>query len=143
MDKVNVKVITENNMPIPTYGSSMAAGADIRAAERVLINPGQTVLVKTGIKVAIPEGYVGIIKDRSGLAYKYGIKSMAGVIDPDYRGEIGVVLHNTSDELFRVVAGHRIAQLLIIPAVQAEFTPVDSLDDTERGEGGFGSTGVK
>ncbi len=130
---------------IPTYGSINAAGADLYACldTKTEIAPGQTVFVKTGIALEIPEGYVGLIYARSGLACKRGLApaNKVGVIDSDYRGEIMVALHNHSDKSEFLESGERIAQLVITPYIKADFELCDSLTDTKRGIGGFGSTG--
>ena len=132
---------------VPTYGSASAAGADLYAlkAGEILIKPGQTQFVHTGIALEIPEGYVGLIYARSGLACKRGLApaNKVGVIDSDYRGEIIVALHNHSDKDAFVAPGERIAQIVITPYLQVEFSETADLSDTERGEGGFGSTGRK
>ena len=142
--KVNIKKLNENAR-IPTYGSLCAAGADLYALadDGVDIAAGQTVLVHTGIAMQIPDGFVGLIYARSGLASKRGLApaNKVGVIDSDYRGEIMVALHNHSDKTQHIDGGERIAQIVIAPYVTADFSVCDSLDDTERGEGGFGSTG--
>ncbi len=116
------------------------AGYDLRASDSVTIWPDDQVLVPTGVCIALPAGYVGLIKDRSSMA-NARIYTHAGVIDASYRGEVLVLLENRSDEPFRVVPGHRIAQLLVIPIATPELEPVLCLPDTERGDGGFGSTG--
>lgn len=131
----------------PTYGSPDAAGADLYAVTDgpVEIAPGQTVLIHTGVALAIPRGYAGLVYARSGLATRQGLApaNKVGVIDPDYRGELMVSLHNHSGETRTVDCGDRIAQLVITPYLTAAFTPADELDDTARGAGGFGSTGSK
>ena len=131
---------------IPTYGSASAAGADLYAlsVKEIEINAGETLLVHTGIAMQIPDGYVGLIYARSGLASKRGLApaNKVGVIDCDYRGEVMVALHNHSNEEQTVARGERIAQLVITPYVTANFEEVDELSNTERGEGGFGSTGT-
>lgn len=127
---------------LPARASVGAAGMDLRASESRYIEPGKRCIVPTGLSVAIPQGNVGLIWPRSGLAVKHGIDVLAGVIDADYRGEIGVVLVSHGDEPFVVNPGDRIAQLLIQPVVPAVLIQVDSLDETERGAGGFGSTGA-
>ena len=141
---MKIKKLNENAI-VPTYGSLCAAGADLYACEEnaVTIEPGKTVLVHTGIAMAIPDGYVGLIYARSGLACKRGLApaNKVGVIDSDYRGEIMVALHNHGDVAQTVESGERIAQIVFTPYVAAEFTVADTLDDTVRGEGGFGSTG--
>ncbi len=130
---------------IPTYGSPYSAGADLYALEKadIVIGSGQTVLIHTGIAMEIPENYVGLVFARSGLASKRGLApaNKVGVIDSDYRGEIMVALHNHGDAPQTVVPGERIAQIAILPFLKAEFSISDSLSDTSRGEGGFGSTG--
>ena len=129
----------------PTYGSADAAGADlyICSAEPVTIGPGETYLAPTGIAVAIPQGYVGLIFARSGLATKRGLAptNKVGVIDADYRGEVRVSLHNHSGVPQTIEPYERVAQMVIVPFVQEPYEEADSLDETERGTGGFGSTG--
>ena len=132
-------------LPLPHYQSEHAAGVDLYAAvEGVLhIEPGRWALVPTGIAVAIPEGYEGQVRPRSGLALKHGIGMLngPGTIDADYRGEIGVVLFNFSDRPFPVNRGDRIAQLVFAKVAKAAFRTVNALDETGRGAGGFGHTG--
>ena len=144
---MNVEFKRLNNLArIPTRGSKYAAGYDLYAATdyKIEIQPHQTVKIDTGIAIAIPEGYFGGVFARSGLALKQGLRpaNCVGVIDADYRGPIIVALHNDSDEVQIIEEGSRIAQLVIMPFISVEFQEVDELDDTERGEGGFGSTGV-
>jgi len=126
---------------LPGYASAGAAGADLRASEAVEIAPGGRTAVPTAVRLQIPPGHVGLVWPRSGLAVRHGIDTLAGVIDSDYRGEVRVVLVNHGEEPFRVAKGDRIAQLLVQPVEQAAFTAVPAIDDTERGGGGFGSTG--
>lgn len=130
---------------LPTYGSAMAAGADLYAclSETVTVEPGQTVFVPTGLSMALPDGYVGLIYARSGLACKRDLApaNKVGVIDSDYRGEFIVALHNHGRQPQTVAHGERIAQLVIAPVVQGVFSETDTLDETARGTGGFGSTG--
>ena len=132
---------------MPTYGSVDAAGADLYAVTDgpVTVAPGQTVLIHTGLALAIPQGFVGLVYARSGLATKQGLApaNKVGVIDADYRGEMMVALYNHSGESRTVEHGDRIAQLVIAPYLTAQFTQQEELDDTVRGEGGFGSTGSK
>lgn len=129
----------------PVYSSGGAAGADLFSLpeQDVTVNPGETVMIKTGLAMEIPEGYVGLIFARSGLATKQGLApaNKVGVIDPDYRGEFMVALHNHSSAPQTVSGGERVAQLVIVPFLHAEFIQAQSLTDTERGSGGFGSTG--
>lgn len=135
---------TSNAAPgAPTYATQGAAGADLRAAMDVTIDPGETMLVRTGIALEIPAGFEGQIRSRSGLA-KIGIvvANSPGTIDSDYRGEIGVLLRNDGRSAFHLVYGARIAQLVIAPVARAEFVRADDLSDTERDVDGFGSTGI-
>ena len=146
MAKINIKKLNEN-AAIPTYGSEFSAGADLYALadEPIVIEAHKTVLVHTGVAMEIPTGYVGLVFARSGLATKRALApaNKVGVIDSDYRGEIMVALHNHGDEPKTVENGERIAQLVLVPYLTAEFDEVDELSDTVRGEGGFGSTGRK
>src|SRR3989344_991251 len=128
---------------VPKYANPGDAGMDFFANEEVIIKPNQRKLVNTGISMAIPLGYVGLIWDKSGIASKHGIKTMAGVIDSSYRGEIKILLHNLSAEEFKIEKGTKIAQMLIQPVEQKAIVEVESLDDTKRGTGGFGSTGIR
>lgn len=132
---------------LPEYGSEFSAGADIRACldEKVIIKPGKTAFIPTGLSIEIPEGYVGLMFARSGTASKRGLApaNKVGVIDSDYRGEVMVALHNHGDTAQIVDQGERISQLVIIPYLHCEFIESDELSDTERGKGGFGSTGIK
>lgn len=147
MVNVNFKKL-DKNAHAPTYGSEFAAGADLYAltgGETVRFKPGETKMIHTGIAVEIPEGYAGLVYARSGIATKRGLApaNKVGVIDSDYRGEVMVSLHNHSNEEQEIADGERIAQLVIAPFLAAEFTECDELTDTQRGEGGFGSTGKK
>lgn len=130
---------------IPTYGSKGAIGLDLYAynqSHEIVVEPGTWMLVKTGISIAVPDGYYGRIAPRSGLALKAGIDVLAGVIDSDYRGEIGVILFNHSNFLFEIKTGDRVAQLILERADRLSPVEVDELPDTERGSAGYGSTGV-
>lgn len=142
--RVRIKKL-DSNAQIPSYGSSSAAGADLYALTGAELQPGQTVLIHTGIAMEIPEGYAGLIYARSGLATKRGLApaNKVGVIDADYRGEIMVSLHNHSSEVQKVDAGERVAQLVVTPFLRVAFDEVSDLSDTDRGSGGFGSTGAK
>ncbi len=142
--RVRIKKL-DSNAQIPSYGSSSAAGADLYALTGAELQPGQTVLIHTGIAMEIPEGYAGLIYARSGLATKRGLApaNKVGVIDADYRGEIMVSLHNHSSEVQKVDAGERIAQLVVTPFLRVAFDEAADLSDTDRGAGGFGSTGAK
>lgn len=141
---VSVKLL-DPRAKLPAYGSADAAGADLYAVTDgpVTVAPGGTVLIRTGLALAIPRGYVGLVYARSGLASKQGLApaNKVGVIDADYRGELMVSLHNHSGETRTVECGDRVAQLVIAPYLTAAFTPAEELDDTVRGAGGFGSTG--
>lgn len=144
--RVNVKKLKEQAI-VPTYGSEFAAGADLYACLEapVTIQPGETYLAKTGIAMEIPVGYAGLIYARSGLATKKGLApaNKVGVVDADYRGEIMVALHNHSNKEAAIEPGERIAQMVITPFLTANYTVVEELSDTVRGENGFGSTGRK
>jgi dUTP pyrophosphatase len=145
-----VKILPLQNgegLPLPQYQTNHAAGVDLYAAVEgtVMIEPGRWSLVPTGIALAIPEGYEGQVRPRSGLALKHGIGMLngPGTIDADYRGEVGIILFNFSDRSFPVHRGDRIAQLVFAKLTRAAFRTVGSLDDTGRGSGGFGHTGVR
>lgn len=144
--KVRIKKLNERAV-IPTYGSAGSAGGDLYSAEEndITVAPGQTAFIGTGLAVEIPQGLVGLVYARSGLACKKGLApaNKVGVIDSDYRGEIKVALYNHGKESQTVAKGERIAQLVIVPFVFAEYEETDDLSDTARGEGGFGSTGRK
>ena len=146
VEKVNIKKLDERAV-IPTYGTEYSAGADLYAIldGDLTIKPNQTEFIKTGLAMEIPYGYVGLIYARSGLACKKGLApaNKVGVIDTDYRGEIMVALHNHSDKEIIITNKERIAQLVIAPYLKADFNQVESLGDTVRGAGGFGSTGTK
>lgn len=139
-----VKVVTEDTSLFPKYQTAGSAGCDLHSAEDVNIEPNSRGFVNTGIKIEIPEGYGAFVCPRSGLAVKNGITVLnsPGIIDNDYRGEIKVILFNTSDKIFTVKKGDRIAQLVFFPIIQAIFRKVAEVSDTTRGEGGFGSTGI-
>ncbi|MEO0058158.1 MAG: hypothetical protein RIT17_1631 [Pseudomonadota bacterium] len=142
--RVEVKRLPHGaGLPLPAYATSGAAGMDIVSAEAVSIAPGARHAVATGLSVAIPEGYEIQVRPRSGLALKHGITvpNTPGTIDSDYRGELKVILINLGDEPFAIARGDRVAQLVLAPVVQAAWDEVAELDATERGEGGFGSTG--
>lgn len=140
--KINIKKL-EPEAIIPTKGSDAAAGVDLHAPKALVIHPNSNGVVSTGLAVEIPDGYFGAIFARSGMATRKGLRpaNCVGVIDSDYRGEIKVVLHNDSDIIRPVQEGDRVAQLVILPYEPIEFDEVDELNDTDRGIGGFGSTG--
>ena len=135
------------DLPLPRYESEAAAGMDLRAAipedAPIRLAPGARVLVPAGIRIALPDGYEAQVRPRSGLALKHGVTCLnaPGTIDSDYRGEIGVILINHGSEPFTVTRGMRIAQLVVAPVVRAAWEETAALDGTERGEGGFGSSG--
>lgn len=144
MDLIKIPYqLDAEGLEAPSYAHSGDAGFDLRASADFLIPPGGRHLVPTGIRLAIPEGYAGLIWDRSGLAAKHGIHCLAGVVDSGYRGEVKVVLQNLGSEPFKVERGLRIAQMLIQPVVRASLVRVESLNNSSRGEGGFGSTGLQ
>lgn len=148
---VSIRVTREEgadeSVALPSYETAGAAGADLRAnlADRGVMRlaPGERALVPTGLRLEIPEGYEAQIRPRSGLALKHGITlpNAPGTIDSDYRGPLGVILMNAGDSPFVIAHGDRIAQIVVAPVVQARFDPVDSLTESARGAGGFGSTG--
>ena len=139
----------DRDLPLPAYETAGAAGADLRAnfppdaRAGLTLDPGARALVPTGLRLAIPAGFEVQVRPRSGLALKHGITlpNTPGTIDSDYRGPLGVIVMNAGDAPFHIAHGDRIAQMIVAPVVQADFALVDALDDTERGAGGFGSTG--
>lgn len=144
---IQVKVINKGKQPLPAYATEQSAGMDLRAdiEHPVTLKPLERRLIPTGLHIALPQGYEAQVRPRSGLALKHGITVLntPGTIDADYRGEIGVVLVNLSNEDFVVNPGERVAQMVIAQYEQAVLQTVDTLDETERGEGGYGHTGVK
>lgn len=144
---IEIKVINRGHQPLPAYATGLSAGMDLRADidEPVVLRPMERRLIGTGLHIALPEGYEAQVRPRSGLALKHGITVLnsPGTVDADYRGEIKVLLVNLSADDFVVNSGERIAQLVIARHEKASFVVVGELDDTERGEGGYGHTGVK
>ncbi len=144
---MKIPVINKSRHALPAYATSQSAGMDLRANidSPIVLQPMERCLVPTGLYIALPEGYEAQVRPRSGLAYKHGITVLnaPGTIDADYRGEIGVLLINLSSESFTINDGERIAQMVIARYEQATFEPVDTLDETERGKGGYGHTGVE
>ncbi len=148
---VAIRVIREDgadpSVPLPSYESAGAAGADVRAnlpdGVAVTLQPGERALVPTGLRIEIPRGFEVQVRPRSGLALKHGITlpNTPGTIDSDYRGPLGVIVLNAGQQAFEITHGERIAQLIVAPVVQATFEAVETLSDTARGAGGFGSTG--
>ena len=143
---MKIKIINKSNNNPPCYSTKNSAGLDLRAhiKEEINLNPMSRVLIKTGLFIQLPEGYEAQIRPRSGLAYKNGITVLnsPGTIDADYRGEVGVLLINLSNDTFKIKNGDRIAQMVIAKYEQAEWIGVQQLDSTQRAGGGFGSTGI-
>ncbi len=144
--EVKIKKLNPN-AKIPTYGTDFSAGADLYNSSEtdIIVNPHETVMIHLGFAIEIPTGYMGLVFARSGLAMKRGLApaNKVGVVDSDYRGECMVAIHNHSEIPATIEAGERIAQLVIVPYLKAEFCEAEELSDTVRGEGGFGSTGRK
>lgn len=146
-EKIEVRIIASPGVQLPQYATPASAGMDLRAfiKEPIIVEPGQRTIVPTGIRVAIPEGFEIQLRPRSGLAAKSGITLLntPGTIDADYRGEIGVILINLSAETFIINNGDRICQMVLARVPQIQWLPVDTLDESIRGEGGFGHTGTE
>ncbi len=144
---VKIKIVNRGSQQLPAYATPESAGMDLRAnvAEPVVLRPLERRIIPTGLYIALPPGYEAQVRPRSGLAFKHGVTVLnsPGTIDSDYRGELGVLLVNLSNEDFTIQAGERIAQMVIARHEQGEFVEVEELDDTERGAGGYGHTGVK
>ena len=144
---LKIKVVNKGHQPLPQYATEQSAGMDLRANldAPITLHPMERRLIPTGLHIALPEGYEAQVRPRSGLALKHGLTVLntPGTIDADYRGEIGVVLINLSQEDFVINDGERIAQMVIARHEQGDFVVVEELDETERGEGGYGHTGVK
>ena len=143
IENINIKLLNKNAI-VPTYGSTYSAGADLYACidEKIIIKPGETKFINTGIRFEIPIGFVGLVYARSSLGCKKGLapSNKVGVIDSDYRGELIVALHNHSEETHEIMPNDRIAQIVFTPYLKGNFNIVNDLNDTERGTGGFGST---
>jgi dUTP pyrophosphatase len=142
MNELNVKISSEA-YSVPDYGTEGSAGCDLRSSEDIILGPGDRELVATGLKIAIPTGFVGMICPRSGLAFKHGITVLnaPGICDEDFRGEVKVILVNLSKKEYSIKKGDKIAQLIFTNYSRAIFEQVDDLSETARGAGGFGSTG--
>ena len=142
---MKVRIINKSHHPLPGYATPLSAGMDIRAnlSESVVLKPLERKLIPTGLYISLPEGYEAQMRPRSGLALKHGITLLntPGTIDADYRGEIGIILVNLSSEPFTVNDGERLCQMVIAAHSHVDWEPVETLDDTERGAGGFGHTG--
>ena len=147
MEKIKVKVINVSGNELPKYATPLSAGMDLRAniSEKVELYPMERKLIPSGIKIQLPEGYEAQVRPRSGLALKHGITVLnaPGTIDADYKGEVGVILINLSNNIFFIEPNDRIAQLVIAKHESIEWSEVDTLDDSERGESGFGHSGTK
>ena len=147
MKAIEIKTVNTGKQPLPVYATEQSAGMDLRAdiEEPVVLKPFSRALIPTGLHIQLPAGYEAQIRPRSGLALKHGITVLntPGTIDADYRGDIGVILINMSAETFTVNPGERIAQMVISEYVQGTLVPVESLESSQRGEDGFGHTGVK
>ena len=144
MKKIKVPIVLDTGAQIPVYATPQSAGADVRCNSSFILKPGERRLVHTGVKMSLPDGYECQVRPRSGLAVKYGITVLnsPGTIDADYRGECCVLLINMGDKPYNFEKGERIGQFVISPVVQADWSVTASLDETERGEGGFGHTGT-
>jgi len=144
---MNIKIVNKSQHDSPAYATSQSAGLDLRAnlTEPITLKPLGRILIKTGLFIELPEGYEAQVRPRSGLAYKKGVTVLnsPGTIDADYRGEIGVILINLSEEEFIIENGERVAQMVIAKHEQANWIDAETLESSERGDGGFGSTGVK
>lgn len=146
MERIKVKIINDSSNPLPAYETPSSAGMDVRARleSPVILKPLQRALIPTGLRIQLPQGYECQVRPRSGLALKHGISlvNTPGTIDADYRGEIGIIVINLSDEPYTITNGERIAQLVIKEYVNVTWEQVDRIDETTRGDGGFGHTGV-
>jgi dUTP pyrophosphatase len=142
---MKIKIVNQSKHPLPEYSTGLSAGMDLRASldKPMTLDPGKRVLVPTGLFIELPPGYEAQIRPRSGLALKSGVSVLntPGTIDADYRGEVGIILINLSDEPFQINDGERICQIVIARHEMAEWEPTESLNETVRGEGGFGHTG--
>ena len=151
MNKIQLKILDSrigNEIPLPTYGTDGSAGMDLRACidEKIVLKPGQTELIPTGVAIHIADNSMAAtILPRSGLGHKHGIVlgNLVGLIDSDYQGQLFVSMWNRGDKVFEIETGDRIAQIVFVPVIQVEFEQVEEFDDSDRGEGGFGSTGHK
>mgnify|MGYP001820041700 CR=1 FL=1 len=146
MENVVIKIINKSDHPTPSYETDASAGMDLRAhiEKAVVLKPLERAIIKTGLFIALPPGFEAQVRPRSGLAAKFGISVLnsPGTIDADYRGEIGVILVNLSNEIFTINDGDRIAQMIIARYAHTKWEEVNVLDETKRGKGGFGSTGI-
>ena len=146
MGNVQVSITRDERaraLPLPGYATTASAGVDLRAVEKCVLRPGERALVPTGLRIALPVGYEAQVRPRSGLALKHGVTlpNSPGTIDADYRGEIMVIMQNLGDAPFVIEPGDRIAQMVVAPVSRVDWVEADTLEETERGSGGFGSTG--
>lgn len=146
MKQIKIRVVNNSNNPLPQYSTSQSAGMDLRAfvTEPIVINPGEIKLIPSGLHIQLPEGYELQVRPRSGLALKHGITltNSPGTVDADYRGDVGAIVQNLGDKPFVVNNGDRICQIVIKEYIRGEWEEVLTLDETERGEGGYGHTGT-
>jgi len=146
MESISIKIINKSDHPTPSYETSSSAGMDLRAniENPVILKPLERAIIKTGLFIALPQGFEAQVRPRSGLAAKHGISVLnaPGTIDADYRGEIGVILVNLSNENYNINNGDRVAQMIIARYAYTKWEEVNVLDETKRGKGGFGSTGI-
>jgi dUTP pyrophosphatase len=144
---MDIQIVNRSNNPLPEFATIDSAGMDLRAhlEEAVTLQPGERRLIPTGLHIALPQGLEAQVRPRSGLAYKHGVTVLnsPGTIDADYRGDVGVILVNHGQEAFEVAPGDRIAQLVVARYERVSWTPVETLDVTDRGDGGFGHSGQK
>lgn len=145
LQRLKIKITLDPGAVTPSYQTEGSAGMDLRSVEEAELRPGERKLVRTGIRIEIPRGYEGQVRPRSGLALRHGISMVntPGTIDSDYRGEIAIILINHGQDVVKLEKGERIAQLVICPVTHAEIEVAESLEETMRGEGGFGSTGTQ
>lgn len=145
VQNVEIPIVLAEGASMPGYATPGAAGMDLRSIEPVRLEPGERTLVRTGVRLAIPPGFEAQVRPRSGLALRLGVGMVnsPGTIDSDYRGEIGVVMINWGSDVVQLDQGERVAQLVVCPVVRATLQPVEELGATDRGEGGFGSTGTQ
>ncbi len=145
LEPVRVPIKLDESAQLPEYASAGAAGMDVRTPQQISLQPGQRTHIATGLRVSVPDGFELQVRPRSGLALRHGLAlvNSPGTIDPDFRGEIGILLINLGSDAVEIAAGERIAQLVLCPVAHCEWQIVDQLEDSERGEGGFGSTGTQ
>lgn len=142
---ITISIVLEKGASLPSYATEGAAGMDLRSLDAIALSPGERKLIPLGLRIAIPSGYEAQIRPRSGLALEHGLSMVntPGTIDSDFRGEVSVLMINHGSKPVRLEAGERVAQMVVCPVPKVEWNPVEQLDETERAEGGFGSTGTK